>query len=98
MSVEYDIMVILILAFIFLTPQHLFRDQPRPFPAHPAALTLVTEAHGHVYEVLGASPNASRADLQNIVSKYAGHSVTVQKVRTIRGDQPSSVIYNVWTD
>jgi len=37
-SLEYDIMVAIILAFIFLTPRHLFRDQPRPVaaPTHAA--------------------------------------------------------------
>jgi hypothetical protein len=29
-SWQYDVMVALILAFIFLTPRHIFRDQPRP--------------------------------------------------------------------
>lgn len=29
-SLQYDIMVAMILAFIFLTPRHWFRDQPRP--------------------------------------------------------------------
>ena len=32
-SLEYDVMVALILAFIFLTPPRFFRDQPRPAPA-----------------------------------------------------------------
>jgi hypothetical protein len=34
-SLEYDVMVAIILAFIFLTPPRVFRDQPRP--AAPAA-------------------------------------------------------------
>lgn len=29
-SLPYDIMVVLILAFIFLTPREFFRDQPKP--------------------------------------------------------------------
>lgn len=29
-SLQYDVMVALILAFIFLTPREVFRDQPRP--------------------------------------------------------------------
>ncbi len=29
-SLEYDVMVAIILAFIFLTPARVFRDQPRP--------------------------------------------------------------------
>ena len=28
-SLHYDVMVALILAFIFLTPRHIFRDQPK---------------------------------------------------------------------
>lgn len=31
-SLEYDIIVALILAFIFLTPRALFHDQPAPPP------------------------------------------------------------------
>lgn len=33
-SLQYDIMVAIILAFIFLTPRHWFRDQPRPTVDH----------------------------------------------------------------
>ncbi|HWG36928.1 MAG TPA: hypothetical protein VN690_04345 [Terriglobales bacterium] len=37
-TLEYDIMVAVILAFIFLTPRHFFRDQPRPAaPLHHLA-------------------------------------------------------------
>jgi hypothetical protein len=36
-SLEYDIMVGIILAFIFFTPRHFFRDTPRPLPAADAA-------------------------------------------------------------
>lgn len=36
-SLEYDIMVGIILAFIFLTPRAWFHDQPRPVPP-PAAV------------------------------------------------------------
>lgn len=32
-TLEYDIMVGVILAFIFFTPRHFFRDQPRPGPS-----------------------------------------------------------------
>ncbi|HET9784904.1 MAG TPA: hypothetical protein VFP94_08105 [Terriglobales bacterium] len=40
-SLQYDIMVALILAFIFLTPRHFFRDQPRPQAAPAAAAARV---------------------------------------------------------
>ncbi|HEY8056430.1 MAG TPA: hypothetical protein VIE13_11030 [Terriglobales bacterium] len=40
-SLQYDIMVAIILGFIFLTPRHYFRDQPRPQAAHAAAVAHV---------------------------------------------------------
>ncbi|HEY7839069.1 MAG TPA: hypothetical protein VIC54_10770 [Terriglobales bacterium] len=40
-SLEYDIIVGLILAFIFLTPRGFFRDQPRPAPPAPTHVLLV---------------------------------------------------------
>ena len=39
-SLEYDVMVGLILAFIFLTPRQFFRDQPRHPPQSPATITV----------------------------------------------------------
>ena len=44
-SLEYDIMVALILAFIFLAPRHIFHDQPRQPPAiHLVRLPTVSFA------------------------------------------------------
>lgn len=94
-SLEYDIMVAVILAFIFLTPRHVFRDQPRPFPARPVEVTLLSAAHGQVYEILGASSNA---DVQKILSHYLGHAVRIRQVQVLRGDDSRAVIYNVWTE
>lgn len=94
-SIEYDIMVGVILAFIFLTPRHLFRDQPRPFPAHPVAVTLLSAQGGKVYEILGAREGA---DLQKILDRYLGHPVRIRQVQVLSGDSGHAVIYNVWTD
>jgi hypothetical protein len=38
---QYDVMVALILAFIFLTPRNLFRDQPRAY-----SITMLPAEHG----------------------------------------------------
>ncbi|MGH9416880.1 MAG: hypothetical protein ACRD01_09655 [Terriglobales bacterium] len=59
-SIEYDIMVGVILAFIFLTPRHLFRDQPRPTPPPVAMHAAHLEAP---FEVtwLGASARGAFA-------------------------------------
>lgn len=94
-SLEYDVMVAVILAFVFLTPQHVFRDQPRPFPAHPVAVTLLSAGNGHVYEILGAGESA---DIQKIVDRYAGHGVRIRQVQAVHGNNADTVVYNVWTD
>jgi hypothetical protein len=39
---QYDVMVALILAFLFLTPRDLFRDRPRP----PRDIIRVSSDHG----------------------------------------------------
>ena len=39
-SIEYDVMVGIILAFIFLTPRGFFRDQPRRRPTAPPSITV----------------------------------------------------------
>jgi len=77
-SLEYDIMVGIILAFIFLTPRHFFRDQPRPqgapfapafsslpgLPAGPAALALLVA----IPAPAPASSQASPTDLAGVIA------------------------------
>jgi len=94
-TVEYDVMVGLILAFIFLTPRHFFRDQPRPFTARTATVTMVSANGGHFFEILGVGPNA---DVSALIQKYTGHPVHVRTVKIIRDHDSSALIYNVWTD
>ncbi len=43
---QYDLMVALILAFVFLTPRGWFRDQPRV--PRPSRIVMLPSAHGEV--------------------------------------------------
>jgi hypothetical protein len=59
-SWQYDVIVALILAFIFLTPRDWFRDQPRiPYVRSIAA---VKDAYFVVPETLDAIPENQRVD------------------------------------
>jgi len=64
---QYDVMVGIILAFIFLTPRDWFRDQPRIPRA--ASVTRVAEHGGGVLfvdpEVLAGVPERQRPDRLN---------------------------------
>jgi len=61
---QYDVMVAIILAFIFLTPRDWFRDQPRIPQA--SAVTMLPSEHGtNVFwiepELLDGVPDSRRA-------------------------------------
>jgi hypothetical protein len=83
-SWQYDVMVALILAFIFLTPRGVFRDQPRP--------TSIVMLEGHqgldvlwlapdVLQGVPESEKASRAT--TLIAKKLGRSVTLVRLDTI---------------
>lgn len=63
-SWQYDVMVGLILAFIFFTPREFFRDQPR-IPGASSIATLPSEKGSSVFfvnsELLAGVPESQRA-------------------------------------
>ena len=72
-SWQYDVMVGIILMFIFLTPRELFRDQPR-IPKASSISLLPSERGGYLFhvdaELLAAIPENQRvAYLTNLVQK-----------------------------
>ncbi len=98
-SVEYDIMVGLILAFLFLTPRHFFRDQPRPFHSASLSVTLLDSQKGHLYEIKGAGRHV---DLAGVLSRRLGHAVEIRKIQgqpvPAESGGPRTFDYKVWTN
>lgn len=81
-SFPYDIMVALILAFIFLTPAEIFRDRPRA--------SDVAMLPGGIYmigpEELSGRPVAERTQRAGeLIRKRYRESVTVWKVEPLVG-------------
>lgn len=73
---QYDVMVAIILAFIFLTPRDWFRDQPR-IPRASTVTMLPSEHGSNVFwiepELLAGIPEAKRAaKLNDILGKSTG--------------------------
>ncbi|HWC99189.1 MAG TPA: hypothetical protein VG456_20665 [Candidatus Sulfopaludibacter sp.] len=58
-SWQYDVVVALILAFIFLTPRDLFRDQPR-IPSASSIIPLPADGFFVPIEVLEQTPENQR--------------------------------------
>ncbi len=95
---QYDVMVGLILAFIFLTPRDWFRDQPR-------SLSVVTlpAAHGaSVFwvepELLDPVPEAQRVErAAQLVKDRTGKSVAVVRLEPISDSEQETKGYMVFT-
>ena len=98
---QYDIMVILILAFIFLTPRSWFRDRPvSPVPS-AAVVLLLNDSAQKVYQLHSSlvKPEADgsvAASAQRILEAHTGKSVEVIRVEPALDSRGQVVSYAVW--
>lgn len=84
-SVQYDVMVALILAFIFLTPSNTFRDQPKP----SKIVMLAHEGGPPVFWIdaalLAEVPEKSKTDrVAEMVRRTAeGRKLTITRIEPV---------------
>jgi hypothetical protein len=85
MTWQYDVMVALILAFLFLTPRHWFHDQPRPV----ASVQLVSQnaaSHTTTYRLgAGALVYDRRAAHGTPEIERRAHDVLSNSVKDLKG-------------
>lgn len=96
---QYDVMVGLILAFIFFTPREIFRDQPKPknivmVPAVDQSTVFYMEPH-----LLEDVKEAARvAEVEKLVrSQAGGKNRSVVRLETIYDDEKDVRGYMVYT-
>ncbi len=100
-SVPYDVMVTLILAFIFITPIFVnFRDKPQEKPARQAEVVVQQVGDGFLYKVDAANvKNGSDAEIREsllrVIEPISG-SVTIDKYQELRDGNHNLVAYKVW--
>jgi hypothetical protein len=98
-SFHYDVMVTLILAFIFIAPRFLdFKDKPPIREQHPTG--IVASADGKTYEVDASAVDAQdegmvRANFQRVLKPITG-PVTVERVEQVRDGSGHVVAYRGW--
>ena len=98
---QYDIMVILILAFIFLTPRAWFRDRPVP-PLQAADIVLVLDDPALKVYQLRAKLLKPEADgsvarsAQRVLETHTGKAVEVVRVEPAMDARGQVVSYAVW--
>jgi len=101
-SIQYDIMVTLILLFLFLAPYKInFKDKPIERTPHPTRVVLIPDAeNGYIYQVdaaAGAAKDAGsvQAYLQRVIEPIAGE-VEIARYEPVYDKKGHVVAYKVW--
>jgi hypothetical protein len=97
-TLHYDIMVTLILIFIFFSPYWInFNDKPRPRIPHPTDIVVTTDAQGRLlYQIEAAAISAGddsavRAQLLHLIEPISGKvSIVSYEAVTDHGSQVQS--------
>ena len=100
-NVHYDVMVTLILAFIFLAPIWInFRDKPVERSPHQTEVIVQQEGDGFLYRVDASAVKPGdetevRESLLHIIEPIAGY-VTVDRYQAVQDGHHNIVAYKVW--
>jgi len=100
-SVPYDVMVTVILAFIFLTPLWVnFRDQPQERPPRQTEVVVQQEGDGFIYKVdpSAVKPGSDaevRESLMRVIEPVAGE-ITIDRYEAERDSKHRIIAYKVW--
>lgn len=101
-SIPYDIMVTLILLFIFLAPLKInFKDKPIERTPHPTRVVLIPNGDsGYIYQVdsagvAGKDAGSVQAYLQRVIEPIAGE-VEIARYEPVYDKKGQVVAYKVW--
>ena len=98
---QYDIMVILILAFIFLTPRSWFHDKPVSPPPAADIVLLLNDPAQKVYQLRATLINAKPPETversaQRVLEIHTGKSIAIVRVEPAKDSRGQVVSYAVW--
>jgi hypothetical protein len=101
-TIQYDVMVTLILLFVFLTPHWInFNDKPVQHNPHPSGVVVSPDGQGGlIYQVegpviSGQNDLAIRGELLRIIEPISG-AVSITKYEATRDRAGRVLSYNVW--
>lgn len=100
-SMQYDVMVTLILAFIFIAPIWVnFKDKPIERSSHQTGVVVSPDGHsGFIYRVdasaVKGDPASVEADLLSVIEPIAGE-VDITRYEPVRDAKGHIVAYKVW--
>jgi hypothetical protein len=100
-SVPYDIMVTLILAFIFLAPLAVnFGDKPTVRAPHQTEIVVRPDGNGFLYKVDAAAVQGNndqeiRDSLSRVLEPISGE-ITIDHYQAVSDAKHKTVAYQVW--
>ena len=100
-SVHYDVMVTLILAFVFLAPRWInFNDKPVERIPHQTGVVVTPDGDKFIYlvdasAVSGSDDASIRESLLKVIEPYAGE-VSVERYEVVRDRAGHAVSYKAW--
>ena len=103
-SLHYDIMVTLILLFVFVAPHFInFKDKPVERNPHLTGVVVIPgEKGGFIYQIEASAVNAPaggdvRRQLEQIIEPISG-AVSITNVETLRDAKGHPLSYKVWVE
>lgn len=104
-TIQYDVMVTLILLFIFLSPIWInFNDKPVSSDAHQMGIVEVAPdgRGGFIYQIEaqvlpGSSDSGLRAEMLSVIEPISGE-VTITKYEKISNPDGKARFYRVWAN
>ena len=101
-TIQYDVMVTLILLFVFLSPRLInFKDKPvERNPQSTGVVVIPDGQNGLIYQIEGRAVQSKddagiRADLLNIIEPVSGE-VSISRYEVLRDRSGHILSYKVW--
>lgn len=101
-SIQYDVMVTLILLFVFLSPLWInFKDKPVAHYPHRTEVVVVPDGEdGFIYKIEASAvsshgDDAIRAELLRIIEPIAGE-VSISRIEPVKDHAGHVLSYKVW--
>ena len=101
-TVQYDIMVTLILIFVFFSPRIInFNDRPVEHNPHSSGVLVYPDGKGEfIYQVeasavTGSDDSTVRAALLRVIEPISG-SVSISRYETVQDNRGRVVAYKAW--
>ncbi len=101
-TIQYDVMVTLILLFVFLSPRWInFNDKPVQHNPHPSGVVVMPDGQGGlIYQVEGSAiagqnDGQVRGELLRIIEPISGE-VSITNYEAVRDRAGHVLSYKVW--